>query len=107
VVGLNHSDYATVNVMAGASIIAPGGANLTAPVMLAAPITGGFNELAGSPTIDTGINEVANGARVALQRLGDRRSRANPVSAPSPHILISRAGESDPTAWPTGIVCGG
>jgi hypothetical protein len=61
-VNLDHSNYATVTAEGGASITPAGsGANQTAsPRFVQAGVD--FHEAAGSPTIDAGVNDPANGA---------------------------------------------
>jgi hypothetical protein len=59
---LSHSNYAKVKTEAGASVTAPGsGTNQTAAPLFANAAAGDFHELTGSPTIDAGANEAANG----------------------------------------------
>lgn len=61
-VSLDHSNYASVNAEGGAAVTAPGsGTNQTAPPLFVDAGIGDFREAAGSPTIDAGVNEAANG----------------------------------------------
>jgi hypothetical protein len=59
---LDHSNYSTTQQAGGGSVTVPGtNANQTsAPLFLDGPL-GDFHQLAGSPTIDTGSNDPANG----------------------------------------------
>jgi hypothetical protein len=62
-VELDHSDYATVDPEgANVSITAPGtnGGQVAPPLFTNAP-AGDFHELNGSPTIDAGVTDAANG----------------------------------------------
>jgi hypothetical protein len=62
-VNLDHSNYATRQQVPGGSVTAPGsGANQTVSPMLVDDPLGDFHQLAGSPTIDAGITDAANGA---------------------------------------------
>lgn len=60
---LTNSDYATVEESSGGTIAPPGanGGRTAAPAFVSAA-TGDFAEAAGSPTIDAGLTEAANGA---------------------------------------------
>src|SRR5262249_6757096 len=53
-----HSDYASP---AGLGIVTDGGGRVTSPPLFANPAGGDFRELGGSPTIDAGLTEEANG----------------------------------------------
>jgi hypothetical protein len=53
-----HSDYASP---VGPGIVTDGGGRLTSPPLFAHPAGGDFRELGGSPTIDAGLTEEANG----------------------------------------------
>jgi hypothetical protein len=56
----SHSNYATTSTTGGATITDDGTSQTAAP-LFAAPLMGDFHELAGSPTIDAGITDPANG----------------------------------------------
>jgi hypothetical protein len=62
-VQLDHSNYATVNAADAGATITPPGTNggQTAPPLFANATAGDFQELAGSPTIDAGVNDPLNG----------------------------------------------
>lgn len=61
-VSLNHSNYASVKSEGGATVTAPGsGTNQVAAPLFANAAGNDFAELSGSPTIDAGVNETANG----------------------------------------------
>lgn len=55
---MTHSDYSSTT---GAGTITDGGGQVTAPPLFANAAAGDFQELAGSPTIDAGLTEEANG----------------------------------------------
>jgi hypothetical protein len=59
---LEHSNYANVSATGGASISAPGSeSNQTAMPLFVDAAQGNLREAAGSPTIDAGVNDPANG----------------------------------------------
>ncbi len=60
---LANSDYSTVEELLGGTITTPGtnGGRTAAPAFISAA-TGDFREAAGSPTVDAGLTEAANGA---------------------------------------------
>lgn len=61
-VTLSHSNYAKVTTETGASVTAAsGGTNQTSAPQFANAAAGDFHEHSGSPTIDAGVNEAANG----------------------------------------------
>jgi hypothetical protein len=55
---MTHSDYSSTT---GAGTVTDGGGQVTAPPLFANAAAGDFQELAGSPTIDAGLTEGANG----------------------------------------------
>jgi hypothetical protein len=62
-VSLDHSNYDYVTQAGTATVTEPGtGTNQTAPPVYLDAATGGFHQAAGSPTIDQGANDPANGA---------------------------------------------
>ncbi|MGA9635621.1 MAG: hypothetical protein WBQ41_10355, partial [Solirubrobacterales bacterium] len=59
----DHSNYATVDTVNGGTVTSAGsGSNQTAAPLLVNPAAGDFRELAGSPTIDTGVTSALNPA---------------------------------------------
>jgi hypothetical protein len=61
-VTLDHSNYASVKTEGGASVTAAGsGTNQTAAPLFVNAAANEFAELEGSPTIDAGANDAANG----------------------------------------------
>jgi hypothetical protein len=61
-VTLDHSDYATTDATGSATITAPGtGTNLTAAPSFVNLAADDFHEASGSPTIDAGTDNAANG----------------------------------------------
>jgi hypothetical protein len=62
-VSFSHSNYASVTAEGGAAVTTTGsGTNQTATPLFANALAGDFHELPGSPTVDAGANEAANGA---------------------------------------------
>jgi hypothetical protein len=58
---IDHSDYATKSVASGSTLTDGGGHQLGAPKFVNAA-SGDYREAAGSPTIDTGLDNLANGS---------------------------------------------
>jgi len=80
-VTLTHSNYATASVKGGATVTAPGtGTNQTAEPLFTEAAGGVFTELPGSPTIDAGANETANGT---LALAGEARELGSCVGGPA------------------------
>jgi hypothetical protein len=62
-VSLDHSNYETVTMENGATVTPAGsGANQTAGPLFRDAAAGDYSPLAGSPTIDAGLDDAANGA---------------------------------------------
>jgi hypothetical protein len=59
-VTISHSNYVTTSATGGATIT-DDGTSQTATPLFAAPLSGDYHELSGSPTIDAGISDAANG----------------------------------------------
>jgi hypothetical protein len=62
-VELRNSDYDSISPLSSRSLITPPGTNgnITAPPLFVNPAAGDLRELPGSPTVDAGLTEAANG----------------------------------------------
>jgi hypothetical protein len=79
-VTLDHSNYASVKTEGGASVTPAGsGTNQVAAPLFVNPAENDFAQQAGSPTIDAGANEAANGA---LDLAGKARTQRATVLCP-------------------------
>jgi hypothetical protein len=79
-VGLDHSNYANVKTEGGATVtVAGSGTNQSAAPLLTNPAANDFTQTAASPTIDTGINDAANGP---LDLAGNGRTLAGRIPCP-------------------------
>jgi hypothetical protein len=80
-VTLSGSNYATASAEGAATVTAPGtGTNQTAEPLFTEAAGGVFTELSGSPTIDAGANETANGT---LALAGEARELGSCVGGPA------------------------
>lgn len=80
-VALSNSNYATASTKGTATVTAPGtGTNQTAGPLFTEAAGGVFTELPGSPTIDAGANETANGT---LALAGEARELGSCVGGPA------------------------
>ncbi len=99
-VQLAHSNFATVEALAGTTITAPGSSgNQTAAPHFVDAAGGNFQELGDSPTIDTGENDPANGA---VDLLGNPRVSVGHLNCDPPRPAITDMGayELQPIAPP-------
>lgn len=80
-IDLDHSNYAGVQSEGGATVTAAGsGANQSAAPLFADAAAGDFSQIAGSPTIDAGANDAANGP---LDLAGNGRTLAARIPCPA------------------------
>lgn len=81
VVDLDHSNYASVKSEGGATVTTAGSsANQTAAPLFLNAAASDFHQTAGSPTIDTGGNDAANGL---LDLEGSTRTLASRIACPA------------------------
>ncbi len=105
-IDLDHSNYASVKSEGGAAVTAAGsGANQTAAPLFANAASDDFRQAAGSPTIDAGANDAANGlldlesngrtlaSRIpcpAITDIGAYELAGGPASCPRPVVVELR-----------------